>query len=288
MAKEIAISKRLKISEAQKYMLISVLVASIFLGIAISLVSYFVRQISFNTKIIMAEEEAIANYSNVIKNTGACKAPKGSIYSSEELENCNPDSVEVSEVPNTLRSSILEGLASNEALNSVPREENSSCVNPTTNKNYTYKELSKIYKDANGSEELNAASQLIKSCSALRVIPDALPAYKNEEALLASLNKLFNISNWEPESISPSGNTVEEELPAGLNGISVNVSVEANSGTTMSVLNNIERSIREFNIKTATIEWSGSDNLLLQAQANAYYMDKSIITETKKTIREDS
>ncbi len=288
MAKEIAISKRLKISEAQKYMLISVLVASIFLGIAISLVSYFVRQISFNTKIIMAEEEAIANYSNVIKNTGACKAPKGSIYSSEELDNCNPDSVEVSEVPNTLRSSILEGLASNEALNSVPREENSSCVNPTTNKNYTYKELSKIYKDANGSEELNAASQLIKSCSALRVIPDALPAYKNEEALLASLNKLFNISNWEPESISPSGNTVEEELPAGLNGISVNVSVEANSGTTMSVLNNIERSIREFNIKTATIEWSGSDNLLLQAQANAYYMDKSIITETKKTIREDS
>lgn len=288
MAKEIAISKRLKISEAQKYMLISVLVASIFLGIAISLVSYFVRQISFNTKIIMAEEEAIANYSNVIKNTGACKAPKGGIYSSEELDNCNPDSVEVSEVPNTLRSSILEGLASNEALNSVPREENSSCVNPTTNKNYTYKELSKIYKDANGSEELNAASQLIKSCSALRVIPDALPAYKNEEALLASLNKLFNISNWEPESISPSGNTVEEELPAGLNGISVNVSVEANSGTTMSVLNNIERSIREFNIKTATIEWSGSDNLLLQAQANAYYMDKSIITETKKTIREDS
>ena len=288
MAKEIAISKRLKISEAQKNMLVSVLVASIFLGIALSLISYFVRQISFNTKIIMAEEEAIANYSNVIKNTGACKAPKGSIYSSEELKNCNPDSVEVSEVPNTLRSGILEGLASNEALNSVPKEENSSCVNPETNKNYTYKELSKIYKDANGSEELNAASQLIKSCSALRVIPDALPAFRNEEALLASLNKLFNISNWEPESISPSSNDVEEELPSGLNGISVNVSVEANSGTTMTVLNNIERSIREFNINTATIEWSGNNNLLLQAQATAYYMDKSVITETKKTIKEGS
>lgn len=288
MAKEVAISKRLKISEAQKYMLISVLVASIFLGIAISLISYFVRQISFNTKIIMAEEEAIANYSNVIRDTGACKAPKGTIYSGEELEKCNPDSVEVSEVPNTLRSNILENLASNDALNSVPKEANSSCINPETSKNYTYKELSKIYKDANGSEELNAASQLIKSCSALRVIPDSLPAFKNEEALLASLNKLFNISNWEPESISPSGNTVEEELAAGLNGISVNVSVEANSGTTMAVLNNIERSIREFNITTATIEWGGSDNLLLQAQASAYYMDKSVISETKKTIKEDS
>ena len=99
---------------------------------------------------------------------------------------------------------------------------------------------------------------------------------------------MFNLSNWEPESISPSSNTVEEELSAGLNGISVNVTVEANSSTTMSVLNNIEHSIREFNITTATIEWSGSDNLLVQAQATAYYMDKSTITETKKTIKEGS
>lgn len=286
--KEIAISKRLKISEAQKYMLLSVIAASAVLGVAIALISYFVRQISFNTKIIMAEEEAIANYSDVIKNTGACKAPKGSIYSGDELKNCNPDSVEVSEVPNTLRSGILEGLASNDALNSVPKEENSSCINTNTGKNYTYKELSKIYNEANGSEELNAASQLIKSCSALRVIPDSLPAFKNEEALLASLNKLFNLSNWEPESISPSDDEVEEELPDNLNGISVNVSVEADSGTTMSVLNNIDRSIREFNIQTATIEWNGDNNLLLQAKATAYYNNKSMITEVKKTIREDS
>ena len=167
-------------------------------------------------------------------------------------------------------------------------QDNSSCTNPDTGKNYTYKELSKIYNDANGSAELNAASQLIKSCSALRVIPDALPAFKNEEALLASLNKLFNVSGWEPESISPSGNDVEAELPTGLNGISVNVSVEADSSTTMAVLNNIERSIREFNIESATIEWGGSDNLLLQARATAYHMDKSVLTETKQTIREDS
>ena len=287
MAKEIAISKRIKISEAQKFMLLSVLGASIILGIAIALVSYFIGQISFNTRIIMEQEKSIANYSDVIKNTGACKAPSGSVYSSDELEKCNPDSVEVPEVEGSLRAKILEGLASNDALNSVPKEENSSCINPNTQKNYTYKELSKIYKESNGSEELNAASQLIKSCSALRVIPDALPAFKNEEALLASLNKLFNISGWEPESISPSNNTSEAELPAGLNGISVNVSVEADSGTTMNVLNSIERSIREFDIETATIEWNGSSNLLLQAQASAYYADKAFITETEKTLRED-
>ena len=288
MAKEVAISKRIKISEAQKYMLLSVLGASVVLGAAISLISYFIGQISFNTRIIMAQEESIANYSDVLKNTGACKAPKGSVYSGDELKNCDPDSVEVSEVPNTLRSGILGGLASNNALNSVPKESNSSCINPNTSKNYTYKELSKIYNEANGSEELIAASQLIKSCSALRVIPDALPVYRNEEALLASLNKLFNLSNWEPESISPSGNAVETESVTGLNGFSVNVSVEASSGTTMNVLNNIERSIRDFNIKTASIEWGGNNNLLLQAEANAYYANRTAISETTKTIMEDS
>ena len=56
MAKEVAISKRLKITQAQQYMLLSVLVASLFLGTAIALVSNFIRQISFNTKVIMAEE----------------------------------------------------------------------------------------------------------------------------------------------------------------------------------------------------------------------------------------
>ena len=44
MAKEIAIGKRAKISEAQQYMLLSVLAASIVLGAAISLIIHFVQQ----------------------------------------------------------------------------------------------------------------------------------------------------------------------------------------------------------------------------------------------------
>lgn len=285
MAKEVAISKRIKISEAQKYMLIAVLVASVFLGVAIALVMHFIDQISFNTSVIMEEEKTIVSYSNIIKNTGACKAPKGSIYSGSELDQCTPDSIEVAEVPDTLRSNILEGLASNEALNSVPKEASSSCINPDTGKNYNYKDLSKIYSQANGSDELNAASQLIKSCSALRVIPDALPAFKNEEALLSSLNKLFKISDWEPESISPSDNVSELEEIGNLNTISVSLTVDASSDTTMNVLNNIERSIREFNIEKATIEWGGTNTLKLQAQATAYYTDRDSIVETTKTMK---
>lgn len=287
MAKEVAISKRLKISEAQQYMLLSVLGASIVLGIAISLISFFAQQISYNAKVIMTEDESIVAYSNVIRDTGVCRSPNGEVYSDAELENCYPDSIEISEIQGSLRANILENLAANDALNSVPKEDDSNCINSETNKNFTYKQLMKRYNDATSTEEKVAASQLIKSCSALRVIPDALPAFKNEEALLASLNKLFKVSGWEPESISPSGDSEASDLADNLNTISVNLSVEADSSTTMRVLSNIERSIREFNINRATFEWSGNNTLLFQAAATAYYVNESRINEVTKTINAD-
>ena len=288
MTKEIAVGKRAKISEAQQHTLLAVLIASLFLGVAICLISYFIKQISFNTKIIMEEEKQIANYSEVIKNIGVCKKPNGSVYSSEELKNCNPDSIEISEVPDSLRSNILKDLASSSALNSVPKEDNSSCINPQTNKNYTYNELIKAYNDTTSTEERLAASQRIRSCSALRIIPDALPAYQNEEALLASLNKLFIISGWEPESISPSGESPTTSNTPGVNAMSVRLSIQGGSDITTTVLNNIERSIREFNIERASIEWSGDNALDLNAQATAYYMDEASIIESSKTFNLES
>lgn len=284
MAKEVAISKRLKITEAQQYTLLSVLVASIFLGVAISLVSSFVRQISFNITVIAEEEKAIASYSDTIKKIGICKKPNGSVYTNEELKKCDPDSIEISEVPDTLRSNIVENLAANEALNSVPNVGNVSCKNPETGKNYTYKELSTKYKDARGSDELSAASQLIRSCSALRVIPDALPSTENEEALLASLNQLFKVSGWEPESLSPSGETGTSTVGSNLKTIAVSLAIEADSGTTTNVLSGIERSIREFDIKSASIEWNGNNSLEFRAQADAYYTSRSSISESSKTV----
>lgn len=291
MAKEVAIGKRAKISEAQQYMLLAVLGAAVFLGVAIALVTRFVDQISFNTEVIKTAEKSIADYSNVIKSTGVCKSPSGSTYSDSELEKCDPESIEITEIPGTLRANILENLAANEALNSVPRRRDSGCINPETNKNFTYKELSKKYSDARGAAELQEASNLIKSCSALRVIPDALPAFMNEEALLASLNQLFILSGWEPESISPSGDSGSTSGEEGgdttgtnLNQILVGLSIEANSGTTTNVLNSIERSIREFNIQNASIEWGGEDSLIFAAQAAAYYMEESAIQEASQTI----
>ena len=283
MAKEIAIGKRAKISEAQQYMLLSVLGASVFLGIAISLVSHFVQQISFNTKVIMEEEKSIVDYSNLIKSVGVCKKPGGDVYSIDELKKCDPDTIELAEIPGTLRSNILEGMASNEALNSVPKEDKTSDCNKADGNKYTYKELMQNYQDAKtkGSDAIKEASQLIKSCSALRVIPDALPAFKNEEALMASIDMLYRVSGWEPESLRSSQTSGAAKIGKNLNTISVNIAIEADSEITKSVLNNLERSIRELNIESATVGWKNENKLSLSAKATAYYTTGSSIAETK-------
>ena len=287
MAKETAVGKRAKISQAQQNLILAVLGTSVLLGAAVVSIKYFQQMIAFNSEVIAKEDESVKKYSDVIKGIGVCEKPKGDVYTDEELAKCVPDSIDVSAIPGTLRSNILINMAENEALNSVPKEANSSCVNPATGKNYTYKEMNKLYDDADTIEQRSAASALIQVCSALRIIPDALPAFENEEALLSSLNKIFIISNWEPESLSPGGNTgsITTSFGTKLNAIGVKLAIEADATTAIRVLSNIERSIREFNIVSAQIEWDGDDKLNIQARANAYYADKSSITESIKTIK---
>ena len=286
MAKEVAISKRAKISEAQQYVIFSVLGASIFLGAACSLTIHFFNKIQFNIKVIAAEEESIAAYSNAIRDIGICKKPKGSVYSDQELRDCTPGGIDVEEIPGTLRANILQKIASNQALSSVPKENDSSCTNPFNNKKYTYADMMSLYNAAENSEQLNTASALIRRCSALRVIPDALPTAKNEEALLASLNKIFILSGVTPKSFSPTGNSEVSSISPSINALSVRLDVEADSALTIKFLDNIERSIRDFSIERATISWGG-DKLNLQAQAKAYYMTPSGLKETTKTIKGD-
>lgn len=285
MAKEIAIGKRAKISQAQQYMLLSVLGAAIFLGATIALVLYFAKIISFNAEIIAEEEKAIVSYSNAIRDIGICARPQGTVYSDKELQSCDPNSISISSIPGTLRANILEKIAANEALNSVPKESNTECANPLNGKNYSYEEMMNLYNTAETTEQLISASGLIRNCSALRVIPDALPAFRNEEALLASLNKIFNITNLEPDSLSPSGNSGVASFNSKINTISVRLSVESTSANTIKFLDNIERSIRDFDIENATIEWGSDDRLILNARATAYFTSPSTLVESKQVVK---
>ena len=125
-----------------------------------------------------------------------------------------------------------------------------------------------------------------------------MPAFKNEEALLASLNKIYIISNWEPESLSPSGDVSSPTAETGedgtvttseINGLMLNSEVNMEPEAAMILLKNMERSIREFDIKQMRIEWS-DDKLDLDMQLNAYYIGEATIEESSVTIspEEDS
>lgn len=126
----------------------------------------------------------------------------------------------------------------------------------------------------------------LRECTALRVIPDALPATRNPEALLASLNQIFKISGTSPESLSPSDNVVTSPVP-NVDVIPITLSISGNSSLVSTVLSNIERSIRTFEMGSITIEWRGENSVLLRGQANAFYSSEKVAELKTKVIKAD-
>ena len=289
MAQEIAIGKRLKISKAQQNTLLAVLVASILLGIGIVLSIWVIKYISFNMKVINAKDVAISEYSAVIKTTGTCPAPaaRNGVYSDAELDKCDPNNTEVG--ADTLRYKILVEMAKNDNLESVARESVAACYDDNGNK-MKYDYIYSQYEKSDSDDERDYWLSTLSICSALRVIPDALPSTENVEALLASLNQLFILSGWEPESLAPgkNNNISSALLIDGLKNIPVSLSLKTDSRTTIGVLNKIEQSIREFAISTATVKWNSETTLELNADATAYYIDTLSLDEQVKEVKASS
>ncbi|MBR3252778.1 hypothetical protein IKF84_01770 [Candidatus Saccharibacteria bacterium] len=286
LVKDIKIGKRAMITQAQQYMILAVFGATLFLGAAIAVVMKSVTKIGFSASVIMAEDQSIVSFSNAIRDIGICPKPKGEVYTDDELKKCSPDTINVSSIPGTLRYEILKTTASNKALESVANQSKSSCVNPKTGKNYTYSELEKNYDDAGEDEEkLIAAGNLIRTCSALRVIPDALPTYKNEEALLASVDQIFRDSGTTPESLRPTEESGLAGFGNNLYTISVRLSIETGTKDIHVFLRNVEHSIRNFNIDRATISWGSNSSIEFSAFGTAYYMEPSSLLVSTKTIK---
>ena len=280
MAVKLAIGKRLKISQSQQYIILAVLLASLALGTCIVLSIYFIKTMMFNGKIIGEKDIVLSNYEKTIKNVGVCVDKNGDgKYSDEELKNCNPDEVALDEIEGSLRYNVMRKMAKNSNLEATGRESLAGCKD----ENGKIIDFSKEYDQAKSDDQRMYSLYMAKMCSALRAIPDALPAQQNDEALMSSLNQIFLISRWQPESIAPSGSSTTSQIK-GLGTIPVTLSVEASSNVTLAVLNNIERSIRTFEISSATIEWSKDNKLTLSAQAVAYFTNKKQINEDSKIV----
>ena len=292
----VALGKELKISEAQQTMMLAVIGAGVLVGAGAWFAKYFLSAIEFTGRALTAEETSLQSYSDAIKNIGVCTAPKGKTYTSAELKNCDPNNVDIADVPDTLKYNILEVMAGDENLLSVETNSTRSCLNPNSaeGENYTYEDLKAIYNATTTDEERKSALNLMLTCSALRVVPDALPSSNNQEATLASLNQIFNLSGWMPESLSPTGSGEDSDYDEdgnyigteGLKKIEFDFDMDSSTETVLKVMNTLQSSIRTFSIDNLTLSFSSNasqvttdeeggttttDSLQASFSATAYY-----------------
>lgn len=287
MAKDTAIGKRLKISKAQQNMLAAVAGASFILGVSLVFAVYFLKYIKFNGTVIAEKDKAIVGYSNAIKNIGICKKPSGRVYNKSELERCVPNETELDSIPDTLRYNVIMNASQSEALESVGREGLSICYDTSTGQKLSFDRIYEKYSLATTDKAKAYYLEMIGMCSSLRVIPDALPSSANALALGASLNKIFTLSNYEPEGITPGREDDNTESGIyGLGALGVNLEIESDTKTALTVLRNLEKSIREINIESADIEQK-ENSLTLRATATAYYTEPVTITENIEQVRGD-
>ena len=242
---------------------------------------------------INTKDTAISNYSSTIKNVGVCKTSGSGVITDEELRKCTPNTYLSDSLKGSLRYNVMVKTAENEDLESVARPLQAACYS-SDGKKIDFKELydnaeEEASKDAEKDVDTLKVKYLdmMKSCSALRAIPDALPAQKNTEALLASLDRLFDIADWQPSGLSPNSSSSRSPYK-NVSALPVSLSVEANSAKTLSVLSTIERSIRTFDITSATIEWIGEDTLKLGASARAYYTGEQSLSHKIVTVYADA
>lgn len=260
--KGVAFAKWAKIDKAQRNMFIAVCLASVVLGVTVVGVVYLCKVIAFNMKVIGEKNTIINDYKTIQRN----------------LE--------------TVSNRVNE-LSNNTALEVVARTRSSDCAGLSIN-----------LLNANSSVE---DVELSRTCTALRVIPDALPSQMNDEATLASLNWLLL---WSDPSIvieGISGTDVDGVALTSKDGGSVNTSSLQPTGAAISIndgsakvhkaLDTIEKSIRNFDIASATISWSGGtmserntyipETIELNATYRAYYSNSVTIEKQSKKICAD-
>lgn len=280
MAKEgPATGKRERISKAQQYTILEVLGASLVLGACVVLSIFLIKYIDFNTLIITEKNEAISEYDQTLRNVGICvDSDNNGRLNDDELESCDPNATSLADVEGSLRYNVLVTMAENDYLESVARQRTENCYDDLGNRI----DFDELYEESTNELDKQRYLQSAKICSALRVVPDALPAQKNTEALMASLNQIFILTGWDPDRLAPLEDVIDSEIE-GVATIPVQLRVEGPSETVLTALNNVERSIREFDILTATVEWT-SQGLSLQGDANAFYLETGMELEETETL----
>ena len=265
--KGVAFAKWSKIDKAQRNMLIAVCFASMALGITAVAAIYMIRVIGFNANVISEKDKVINDYKTIQQNLATL-------------------------------SDNIDTLKTNESLEVIARTRSDKCSE------YGVKDLT----SSKSVENLEIAH----TCTALRVIPDTLPSVENKEAMLASFNQLavwsspnINIESLSGTEMEWANNASEEYDEYGmliensgddggyetLKVAGASIMVDDSTYKVYSLLNMIERSVRNFDIASATIEYpddSGNSNTIkLGASYRVYYSTTKELRQSSKNVCAD-
>lgn len=253
--KGVAFGKWAKIDKAQRNMFLAVCATSVVLGITIVSIVYFAKVIAFNGKLIGEKDQVIKDYKSI----------------QDSLDNISKE---------------VDDLRNNENLEVVGRTRAADCM--------------KLTSKLDAEKETINDIELARVCTSLRVIPDAIPSKSNLEATLASLNQLLLWSDGaiQIEGISSSdveGATLYDEngnqVQTTLNPIGASLSIDDTTARVHHALDTIENSIRNYDIASASITFSGdstdSDSIELHSTFRAYYSSTVNIEKQSKKICAD-
>ncbi len=257
--KGVAFEKRAKMDKAQQEILLICCIASAIIGFTLVGSIFLIRKISYNAKLIGANDIVIDTYKDMQKSL-------------DEIE------------------SQISSLSNNENLESVGRLRDSEKCNGFTSRS----DIHNIKE-----EEL----ELVKTCSALRVISDAMPSTQNMEATLSSLNQLLNWSNEGSgvsfEGLSTMQGTVMSSLGfqevikkkgnaenATIHVMNTSLKIVDKATRVKSALAMIESSIRNFDIVQAQLSFNGED-LELSSTFGAYYSDPATLSDQTRIVCAD-
>lgn len=262
-----SVLKRLKITKAQRTMFVAVCLASIALGVTLVLSIYFVKIISFQGKLI---------------------TQKGYVVDALKQDQANLSSL----------ASQISALTKNENLESVARTR-------------TVTDCSGYYSVDMSLEGVKTEEELekVRRCSSLRVIPDAMPATSETVSLddvdtttRIQLDLIMDRAGVDLSADSDSAVSVEATGYSGSSSSSTtgailepysmleaNININGDLSKMKTFLTTIDRTIRNYDLQSATIEIpaQGSSEFTFTGNYYAYYTNPVDLQIQKRTICAD-
>lgn len=263
-----SVLKRMKITRAQKIMFAFVCGASVVFGVTLVLTIFLVRTIAFNAKVDGEKQLVI-------------------------------DALKKDQQNLTGLAASIDNISENQYLEAVARErkyENVDCSD------YYNKSISFSDGEEISAEDLDR----INTCSSLRVIAEAMPTVSTNVssqdiaiATYGQLEKILDVANVRGNSKDDDGiMSVDESGTSDFTGtastgvtvqpvgtLEASVNLEDGSTQIYSFMETIDRTIRNFDLQSATLELG--DQMTFKGSYNTYYTNPVTLQVKKRTICAD-